>query len=410
MAKSGLSTAEIGVYEMLIYIGSTLSFFWVIGLLDALGPFYGKLKQEQGEIASKTLLFKVFILFAVLAVLLSGVILFFHREIGQYWVQKSELPYIGWLALYLALNLPTYPVEYVYLVNNRAKSLMTWAVLSFCLHLLAVGIPLWAGWGIEGSLKMLTITAALKLLWTIGVAYQYALPHWDGNLLKRYLRFAAPLILIPLVGNAMLLWDMWLVRRLNPDPAAFAVFRYGARELPLAMALCTALGASMSPLIATNPASGMADLKHRSWRLTLLLFLVSAVLFFVSTPLFSFFFNADFKASAAIFNIYLLITASRVLLPGSVLLGLGDSKSSFRIALIEFVARIVLTWFLGAIWGLEGIALGVVLSFWVEKLGQIYVLKVKHQVQLVQWLNVPAYLAALLLLFSSFAVSRMVFN
>ncbi|HNG90674.1 MAG TPA: hypothetical protein PK858_10735, partial [Saprospiraceae bacterium] len=40
LAKSGISTEEIGRYEMLMYVGTVLTLFWVIGLLQAIVPVH----------------------------------------------------------------------------------------------------------------------------------------------------------------------------------------------------------------------------------------------------------------------------------------------------------------------------------------------------------------------------------
>ncbi|MCY7327426.1 MAG: hypothetical protein LH618_02625, partial [Saprospiraceae bacterium] len=65
-------------------------------------------------------------------------------------------------------------------------------------------------------------------------------------------------------------------------------------------------------------------MKRKSLWLMHLLFPVTVVLLFVSKPLFPLLFNPDFAASAALFNIYLLLTASRVLLPNAIMLALGQ--------------------------------------------------------------------------------------
>ena len=59
LAKSGLSTTEIGSWEMLLYIGTTFSFFWVNGLLQGIAPTYSKLGDE----ARKVFIFNQFLLF-----------------------------------------------------------------------------------------------------------------------------------------------------------------------------------------------------------------------------------------------------------------------------------------------------------------------------------------------------------
>ena len=58
-AKSGLSTADIGAYEMLLYIGVLFTFLWVNGLLQGMTPVYAQL-DESGR---KSFIFNNFLVF-----------------------------------------------------------------------------------------------------------------------------------------------------------------------------------------------------------------------------------------------------------------------------------------------------------------------------------------------------------
>jgi O-antigen/teichoic acid export membrane protein len=394
MAKSGLPTANIGAYEMLLYLGTTLTFFWVNGLLQGITPVYFNTsngeKRPEGE--RKILIFNIFLVFFVLGGLVYVAMLLFQNSVVQILAHRDTLPFYQLFACYLWLNLPTYPVEYILLIQERPKAILIWGLAIFGLHLVAIGLPLALGWGLGASIWALVTLAGLKLLVSLWIVFQYGTLVFRHDLIVAYLRFSSPLVMNTLVSNAMLLWDAWLVAYLFQDAATFAIFRYGSREFPLAMALCTALGAAMVPVIARESSTGYAELKQQAKRLMRLLFPVAMVLLFLAPPLFPYVFNADFAQSAPIFNIYLLITASRVLLPGTVLLGHGDAKSTFYISLIELLARIALTWILGTYYGLVGIAWGVVISFWVEKIGQIRVLEVRHRIRTSEWLDVKVYL------------------
>ena len=77
LAKSGLSIGEIGVWEMLLYIGTVLSFFWVHGLLQAMSPVYGRLEGSERNV----FVFNVFVVFCALSL---G--LFLLLAPGERWV------------------------------------------------------------------------------------------------------------------------------------------------------------------------------------------------------------------------------------------------------------------------------------------------------------------------------------
>ncbi|MBE2206929.1 MAG: hypothetical protein IAE84_05055, partial [Saprospiraceae bacterium] len=59
MAKSALSTDDIGRWEMLLYIGYTLSFFWVSGLIQGMLTIVPKLEL----IDRKIFIFNTYLLF-----------------------------------------------------------------------------------------------------------------------------------------------------------------------------------------------------------------------------------------------------------------------------------------------------------------------------------------------------------
>lgn len=62
LAKSGLTTGQISIYEALLFVASMYCFFWIVGGQNALLQLYPKLKEEQKQKA----IFNVFLLFSSL--------------------------------------------------------------------------------------------------------------------------------------------------------------------------------------------------------------------------------------------------------------------------------------------------------------------------------------------------------
>ena len=396
LAKSGLSTTEIGSWEMLLYIGTTFSFFWVNGLLQGIAPTYSKLGDE----ARKVFIFNQFLLFCGISLAL-----FFLLVLGEKWLSpmltgQQEVPYFKLFCGYLLLHLPSFPVEYIYLLQQRPRQIVLWGVFVFGCHLMALFVPIWFGYGLYGGVLALIVLGGVKLWWTLTLVIRHGRFVLDIKLLVRYLVFCAPLMLSSVVSNVMLLFDNWLVGWHFRDAAIFAIYRYGAREFPLATALVSALGTAVIPRLAVSPAAGFAETKAKVRQLMHLLFPVTMALMCTSRWLFPLVFNPDFVASAALFNIYLLTLASRVLLPASIVLSKGDSRSIFRISLVEMGVKLVLGYFFIQWWGLPGLAWSVVLSYWVEKLGLVYILEYKHGVRTSSWLDLRWYFGYVLALFS----------
>lgn len=388
LAKSTLSTAEIGQWEMLLYVGTTLTFFWVNGLLQSVAGIFTQVPETNRP----AVLYNSFVVFCIIALLVFLLLISGQPAILQLITGIREVPYLGWYALFLLFNLPSYPLEYVYLLRQKPWAVVWWGVFSFGFYLLALGVPVLYGYGLETGIIALSALAVVKFLWTLREisGFRWYSPDW--SIITIYTRFALPLVLSSVVSNFMLIFDNWLVNWYYDDPAVFAVYRYGAREMPLVPALLFALGASLVPVIAENQARGLAELRRRTTGMMHVLFPLTALAMLTSEWWFPLVFNQNFRESAILFNIYLLTLCSRVLLPAAIMLSKGDTGAVFRISLIEMAVKFVLGLILINFFGLPGLAFSVVISFWVEKTGLIWLLEKKHGIRTTDWVDWRWYL------------------
>jgi O-antigen/teichoic acid export membrane protein len=405
LAKSGLPVSEIGAWEMLLYLGTTLTFFWVNGLLQGFPPLFSQYSREE----QRALVFNQFLLFSGIAFALFLLMLSLEPWLVPALTGLPSLPLFKWYALYLLFNLPSYPVEYLYMLQGQARSIVWWGIASFGLHLAALGLPLASGMGLGTGIQLLVGLSALKLAWAVLLVRKYGAPKWSPALLKRYVAFCVPLMLGTVVSNCMYLFDNWLVGWHFGDPSVFAVYRYGAREFPLALALLSALGASLVPVLVNDPAEGLASLKSKVRRLMHLVFPVTILLLFASKWLFPIVFSTSFVESASLFNIYLLTLSSRVMLPASIALAKSDSRGIFQVSVAELAAKIALGFLFIRLWGLEGLAWSVVLSFWVEKIGLVWLLETRHGVRTSDWLDLRWYAFYVALLMLAYSVAAAFF-
>ena len=405
LAKSQLTTEEIGLYEMLFYIGTVLSFFWVNGLLQGMTPVYSNLKAEERT----DFFFNNFLVFGALGALLCGVL-----YVGAPWIVptltgQESLPFFGLYCLYLLFHLPAFPVEYIYLLRKKPRAIVLWGMASFGLYLLAIGLPLLLGYGLEWSFKALIVLATGRFLWAVVLVLRSGRVQWNPGLVVRYLSFSGPLMANILVGNLILLFDAWLVGWWYRDEAVFAIFRYGARELPLAQALAGGLGVAIIPRLTEDWEAGLAELKAMTRRLFHLLFPLTAVLILLSPWFFPWVFNPDFADSAIIFQIYLMLTFSRLLFPNSLLLAKGEPKVIFRVGLLELAVKVVFGFICIYYGGLVGLAWSAVIAFMTEKAGLIIYLRYRHQVRLSQWIPWQLYSFYLFAVLGVYFLSQLVF-
>ena len=403
-AKSGLAVEEIGAYEMLLYVGTMFTFLWVNGLLQGIPPVYSALQGRE----RKVFIFNVFLLFFAISLALFLGLIAGERWVVPFFTGQPELPFFGIFCLYLLFNVPSLVVEYIYLLKEQPFHIVVWGGVVFGLQVAAFFIPVWLGLGLGTAFETLAILAVLKFIWTFILVARAGIFQMHLPLLRRYLFFSSPLIANLIVGNLILLFDNWLVGWYYQDTAVFAIFRYGSREFPLATALATALATSMIPLLVSAPADGLAELKTRTRRLMHFLFPVTIVLLFVTRPLFPVVFNPDFRESAGLFNIYLLLTASRVLLPNAIVLARGFPAAILQVGVVELVLKIVLGFAFIHSFGLHGLAWSVVLAFWMEKGALIWFLEKKQGLKTSEWLDLRWYAFYTTVLLLAFILSHYV--
>jgi len=176
----------------------------------------------------------------------------------------------------------------------------------------------------------------------------------------------------------------------------FAIFRYGARELPLAFILANAFSNAMIPEFSASPMSEvLLKLKKNTTRLSHLLFPLSIVLILLSNWLFPIVFTASFTLSAKIFNVYLLLVISRLLFPQTILIGLKRNKDFLWISAIEIFINIVFSLLFVQWFGLVGVAYATVVAYFAEKILLVTLVK--------KWYNIPinSYLPVQLYVFYS---------
>lgn len=402
LAKSYLDMDEIGIFETLMFLSTGLSFFWVSGFLKGLLPTYPDLsKQEQARF-----LFNVFVLFLLVSMCVTGLFWLFREPIVLFLTDREELPYLSWLCLYLLINTPTYLVEYFYLLKSKPKWILAFGLFAFGGSILAISLPIYLGYTLLLSFQCLLILGMLKFIWLVILVIRFGKWKGDWSLLQPYLILSLPLILNMMVSGGAEYIDGVIVQRYF-DEASFAVFRYGAKELPLSLALATALGAALIPLISSDLKAGLAELKKRSSRLMHMLFGISIVLMLSSPYLFPVVFNPEFAGSALIFNVYLLILSSRLLFPQTILISLKYTQVILGISVLELFLNVGLSLLFVQSMGLVGIAWATVLAYLLDKFLLCIYLYRKEGISISSYLNWRLYLVYSVGLFASYWVSTL---
>jgi len=382
--KTALTQNAIGEYETFIFLGGAVSFFWLNGLLKALLPLTSQ--------KNKTNIFSAFVLIQFFS-LLAAILLFLLQPLfSEFLLKGKEIPAIELLLLFLVFGVPANLVEYYYLIKKYNNAIVIYALVSFFIQFLLVVLPIVFGNGIEMAIKGLITTSILRYFWLWIVMISNSEIQFSILFVKEHLKLGSPLIAATfLSGSAQFVDGFIVTSKFNEE--TFAIFRYGARELPLAMLLANALSNAMLPNFAQkeNLKQNLVKLKKSVSKLMHFLFPVTGVLLLISHPVFPIIFNAQFEKSATIFNIYLLLVISRLLMPQTILNGLKITKPIMNASLFELLLNVSLSLIFVQFWGIAGIAYATVIAFLFEKIYLAAIVKSRLNISVSDYIPVKIY-------------------
>jgi O-antigen/teichoic acid export membrane protein len=403
LAKSSLALEDIGHYELLFYVGFTLTAFWIGGLIQGMLAKYPQLKVEQRP----AFLWNAYWVMVGLATLVLMALLFARQPILQFLTGQPDLPYYDLFVWFLWIQAPAFLLENIYLLLNQPRRIVAFGLASFGMQVTAVLVPVFMGLGLYWAFWGLILTAIVKHVWLWTVLMRQSAVQMPKSRQELYWVYTSiPLILYTLIGGLHQSFDNWLVNySYQGDERIFAIFRYGARELPFALALSGAFGSALLPVVAGELEEGLRQIRDKSRKLFHFLFPLSIGLILINHWLFPLVFSESFEESVIVFNTFLLITSSRLIFSRTVLVGLNENRVVLYISLLELPINIVLSFLLVPHFGLAGIAMGTVVAFTFEKVGLCWYLNYKYRIKMAQYTDLGwfwAYSAALL---GSFALS-----
>ena len=403
-AKSTLSQSAIGEYETFIFLAGAVSFFWLNGLLKALLPLSSVQKETNAALFSSFILISIFSL-------LAGVLLFLvHPVFSDFLLKGKQIPELNLLALYLVFGVPANLVEYVYLVKKKNKNLLIYAIVSFSVQFLLVLLPVVLKQPVSWAILGLVVSAVLRYLWLWGIFVYYAEIRFSKSFVKEHLKLGMPLVAATLLSGSAQFVDGFIVTS-HFDESTFAVFRYGARELPLATLLANALSSAMLPEFGNKEKlkENLEKLKQSVTRLMHFLFPLTAVMLLVSKPLFPVVFNPDFAESATIFNIFLLLVISRLLMPQTILNGLRQTRQIMFASFFELVFNVSLSLLFVQYWGIAGIAFATFIAYLFEKIYLTIVVRRNLNIRLLEYHPMKYYVYYSLGIIAIFIFAESVF-
>jgi O-antigen/teichoic acid export membrane protein len=254
-------------------------------------------------------------------------------------------------------------------------------------------LPAILGWGVKTVLAGLVVSVILRYLWLWIIFTTNGKLQYSKSFVKEYLKLGSPLVLATLLGGSAQFVDGFIITS-HFDEQTFAIFRYGARELPLALLLANALNNALLPGFSDRSrlSANLLQLKTSVSRLMHFLFPLSALLIVISYPLFPIIFNPNFAQSATVFNIYLLLVVSRLLLPQTILNGLKMTRPIMTAAFFELIINVGTSLLLVRYLGIAGVAYGTLIAYVFEKVYLAVSVHKKLNISIYEYISIKLFL------------------
>lgn len=403
--KSHLSRAQIGNWELFLFISSLLSFFWVTGIIQSLLTLYDRNRtfRETGakEGRKSPEIYNAFLLISVfsLMVFIVGIPIRSVLESSQ---AHPGIPYPNLLLLYILLSNPVALIEYIYLLNNRPHRILQYGIYTYSAQLLLVLAPVVAGYDEKSAIIGLFVITAARWVWLIILLRRYTLLKVSPAFIREHLKVGMPLILTFLISGSAQYVDGIIISARYSDPGVFAMYRYGAKEFPLVLLLANGLSNALLPQFSTREGmrEALVTLRKRSDRLIKYLFPLSIVTMLVARWVYPRLFTPEFTRSADVFMIYLLLIIPRLVFPQTIVIGRRKTSVTLYAAAVEIAINIPLSLLLIKPYGVVGVALATFIVYFLEKIFLIYYVWKKMKIRPSEYIPLArwAIFSALLIL------------
>lgn len=405
--KSHLSRAQIGNWELFLFISSLLSFFWVTGIIQSLLTLYSRNRtfREDGEAEGRKSpeIFNAFLLISFFSVLVfaMGIPV---KVILSSSATEPEIPYANLLLLYILVSNPVTLIEYIYLLNKRPHRILQYGIYTYGAQMLLVMAPVLAGFDEKSAIWGLFVITGVRWVWLIILLRRYTLLKVSYDFIREHLKVGLPLIITFLISGSAQYIDGIIVSARYADPGVFAMYRYGAKEFPLVLLLANGLSNALLPRFSTREGmrEALVTLRQRSDRLIKYLFPISIATMLVARWVYPRLFTPEFTRSADVFLIYLLLIIPRLVFPQTIVIGRRKTNVILIAAAIEIGVNVPLSLMLIRPYGVVGVALATFAVYFLEKLFLIYYVWKKMKIRPAEYIPVARWLiwsALLIILF-----------
>lgn len=362
LVKSALPQSDLGFLEIMIFIAVSLSAFWSAGLNNAVFSLYAHLADDKKTILPAQYVWVMVFFSGILALL----VYLFSPMVLSLFTGLDDMPGWSYVPLYIFFSVPLLTVEGLLFLKKKSSALFSYTLWSQGGWLMVIlYVALWRP-DIHTIIWAYIIWAFVRwvYMWYVGTEGKMFVP--DVSMIWYLCRYSWPLILTLAAGYGMDTIDGLFVSHYY-DSGYFPVFRYGAREMPLSALLLGSLSVAMIPKLMQSSLRSR-EIYDRATRLMHIMYPLSFVLMFLSPWIFPLLYSEAYKDSAYIFNIYLLILSSRILLPQTYTMALQKHKVVLLSGVMELILNVILSFALMSLWGVYGLALATVIAYFFQKI------------------------------------------
>lgn len=337
-----LSPDEWATIALVFSIYSVATAFGGMNIHQGIYFFYGRLEQS----ARRMLAVQTTGLLAVTGLAAAAIVLALEPWLAGGPYRMSGL--MGWLALAIALEVPTLGAPQLLLAAERAGASAAFTTAAALAQIAAVTVPVLLGRGLTGAMIGLAVYAALRLV-TYSALVVGLTPRgpvrFDWPLIKEQVLYTAPLGLS--LGTAVLNRNLgkWFVAAF--DAPNFGAYAIAATEVPFVSIVPYAIGAVLATRLVHAFKTGRSELSHSYWlasisRTALLVIPATVAIVLCAPQLIELLFTAEYLAATLPFQIHSVILLHRVAEYGIMLRAAGDTRSLWWASFLLLAANVAL--------------------------------------------------------------------
>jgi hypothetical protein len=222
LAHSGFSVKEIGSYEYVLFFVTTASFFWVNGILQ----YFMARSNQSNEPHPERTVTQLLILLALVSVV---VLNFLHFSA----IAPLNIRVLWLVSLLLMFNVPSLFIEQILYRQNSIVVQVSLSVGFLAIQIIFLLSMLFFKLPFENVYNILLILALCKFIFLVTFTKAYIFNKGLFQKLLKIFKTALPFIGYFIITGMASIVDGWIIKFRWHDEGMFAIYKYGARDLPL---------------------------------------------------------------------------------------------------------------------------------------------------------------------------------